>query len=175
MLTLSDTADDKGPQLRFDCEGNYYSECYEILERLCAEKYVATWIDDIYWRDEKTEKKRREITYNTTFPMYYAQEAAGMNDLRRMYGDWREMISVSRGLDRPLLAALLETYHIYRCDDRLYVFDETPPVCRTLGDAQALRKLPCRFTAEYTPCDGALIFRDTLLRRTYDRRSFRQS
>ena len=160
MLTLRDTADDEGPQLRFDCEGNDYSECYEILERLCTEKYVVTWIDDICWRDEKTEKKQREIRYNTTFPVYYAQEIAGMDDLNRMYGDWREMISVSCGLDRPLLAALLETYYIYQCDDRLYVFDETPPACRTLGDVQALRKLPCRFTAEYTPYDGALIFRD---------------
>ena len=25
---------------------------------------------------------------------------------------------------------------------------------------QALRELPCRLTIEYTPCDGALIFRD---------------
>ena len=49
---------------------------------------------------------------------------------------------------------------IYQCDDRLYVFDETPPVCRTFSETQALRKLPCRFTAEYTHYDGALVFRD---------------
>ena len=40
------------------------------------------------------------------------------------------------------------------------MFDETPPVCRTFSETQALRKLPCRFTAEYTPYDGALVFRD---------------
>lgn len=160
MLTLSDAQDEEGPQLCFGCEGDHYSVCYEILERLCAEKYAAAWVNNVFWRDESGEKKRREITYRTTFPMYYAQEIAGMDDLDRMYGDWREMISVSRGFDRPLLAALIETYHIHMCDNRLYVFDETLPACRTLSDAQALRELPCRFTAEYTPYDGALIFRD---------------
>ena len=75
LFMLSDCEDDEGPQLRFDCEGDYTGECCEIL-------------------------------------------------------------------------------------DRLYVFDETPPVCRTPREAQALRKRPCRFTAEYTPYDGALIFRD---------------
>ena len=30
----------------------------------------------------------------------------------------------------------------------------------TVREAQALRELPCRLTIEYTPCDGALIFRD---------------
>lgn len=160
VLTLSDEQDEEGPQLFFGCEGNYYSVCYEILERLCAEKYVAAWVKNVFWRDESDEKKRREITYRTTFPMYYAQEIAAMDDLNRMYGNWREMISVRRGFDRPLLSALIETYHIHMCDNRLYVLDETPPVCRTLSDAQALRELPCRFTAEYTPYDGALIFRN---------------
>ena len=28
------------------------------------------------------------------------------------------------------------------------------------AEVQALRELPCRLTIEYTPCDGALIFRD---------------
>ena len=94
------------------------------------------------------------------FPMYYAQEIAGTDDLLRMHGDWKELISVSRGFDRKLFAAFLETSYVHCCDDRLYVFDETPPVCRTPREAQALRKRPCRFTAEYTPYDGALIFRD---------------
>ena len=159
-LTLSDAQDEGGPQLRFDCEGDHSGVCYEILERLCAEKYVAAWVKNVFWRDESGEKKRREITYRTTFPMYYAQQIAGMDDLDRMYGNWREMISISRGFDRPLLAALIETHHIHACDNRLYVFDETPPVCRTLSDAQTLQELPCRFAAEYTPYDGALIFRD---------------
>ena len=35
-----------------------------------------------------------------------------------------------------------------------------PPVCRTFSETQALRKFPCRFTEEYIPYDGALIFLD---------------
>ena len=34
------------------------------------------------------------------------------------------------------------------------------PALAAESEAQALRKRPCRFTAEYTPYDGALIFRD---------------
>ena len=92
--------------------------------------------------------------------MYYAQQIAGTDDLLRMHVDWKELISVSRVFDRKLFAAFLETSYVHCCDDRLYVFDKMPPVCRTPREAQALRKRPCRFTAEYTPYDGALIFRD---------------
>ena len=131
LFMLSDCKDDEGPQLRFDCEGDYTGECCEILDRLCAGRFAAIW-----------------------------QEIAGTDDLLRMRGDWKELISVSRGFDRKLFAAFLETSYVHFCDDRLYVFDETPPVCRTPREAQALRKIPCRFTAEYTPYDGALIFRN---------------
>ena len=160
LFTLSDCEDDEGPQLRFDCEGDYTGECCEILDRLCAGRFAAIWMEDLFWMEQRQEKKTREIVYHTTFPMYYAQEIAGTDDLLRMHGDWKELISVSRGFDRKLFAAFLETSYVHCCDDRLYVFDETPPVCRTLREAQALRKIPCRFTAEYTPYDGALIFRD---------------
>ena len=160
LFTLSDCEDDEGPQLRFDCEGDYTGECCEILDRLCAGRFAAIWMEDLFWMEQRQEKRTREIVYHTTFPMYYAQEIAGTDDLLRMHGDWKELISVSRGFDRKLFAAFLETSYVHCCDDRLYVFDETPPVCRTPREAQALRKRPCRFTAEYTPYDGALIFRD---------------
>ena len=160
MLALSDVQDEDGPQLRFDCEGNYYGVCYEILERLCAGKHVVTWMDDTYRCGERTEKRQHEITYGTTFPMYYAQEAAGTDDLLRMYADGQEMISVSDGFDRKLLSAMMETEYVHRCDNRLYILETTPPACHSLSEAQALRALPCRFTAEYTPYDGALIFRN---------------
>ena len=162
LFTLSDCEDDEGPQLRFDCEGDYTGECCEILDRLCAGRFAAIWMEDLFWMEQRQEKKTREIVYHTTFPMYYAQEIAGTDDLLRMHGDWKELISVSRGFDRKLFAAFLETSYVHCCDDRLYVFDETPPTCRTLREAQALRKIPCRFTAEYTPYDGALIFRERL-------------
>ena len=121
LFMLSDCEDDEGPQLRFDCEGDYTGECCEILDRLCAGRFAAIWMEDLFWMNQRQEKRTCEIVYHTTFPMYYAQEIAGTDDLLRMHGDWKELISVSRGFDR---------------------------------------KLPCRFTAEYTPYDGALIFRD---------------
>ena len=159
QLSLYDWMDNDEPQLRFDCEGDYNSACYEILSRLCAGRYVVTWMDDVFWQQERREKRRREITYATTFPMYYAQEVAGMDDLSRMHGDWKELISVSEGFDRKLLSAMMETCYVHRCDNRLYILESTPPVCHSFSEAQALRKLPCRFTAEYTPYDGTLIFR----------------
>ena len=160
LLMLCDCEDEEGPQLRFDCEGDYTGECLEILDRLCAGRFAATWMEDLFRVDKRQEKRTRECVYHTTFPMYYAQEIAGTDDLLRMHGDWEELISVSRGFDRKLFAAFLETSYVHCCDNRLYVFEEAPPVCRTLPEAQALRRLPCRFTAEYTPYDGALIFRD---------------
>ena len=39
----------------------------------------------------------------------------------------------------------------------MHVYDENR---RVRAEVQALRELPCRLTIEYTPCDGALIFRD---------------
>ena len=131
LFMLSDCEDDEGPQLRFDCEGDYTGECCEILDRLCAGRFVATWMEDLFWMEQRQEKRTREIVYRTTFPMYYAQEIAGTDDLLRMHGDWKELISVSRGFDRKLFAAFLETSYVHCCDDRLYVFDETPPGCRT--------------------------------------------
>ena len=95
-------------------------------------------MEDLFWMEQRQEKKTREIVYHTTFPMYYAQEIAGTDDLLRMHGDWKELISVSRGFDRKLFAAFLETSNVHCCDDRLYVFDETPPTFRTLREAQAL-------------------------------------
>ena len=133
LFMLSDCEDDEGPQLRFDCEGDYTGECCEILDRLCAGRFAATWMEDLFWMEQRQEKKTREIVYHTTFPMYYAQEIAGTDDLLRMRGDWKELISVSRGFDRKLFAAFLETSYVHCCDDRLYVFDETPPVCRYAG------------------------------------------
>ena len=67
---------------------------------------------------------------------------------------------VSGGFDRKLLSAMVETDYVHRCGNRLYILEITPPACHSLSEAQALRKLPCRFTAEYTPYDGAMIFRD---------------
>ena len=160
LLALSEGIEDGEKQLYFSCEGNYESECYEIMERLCAGRYVVTWMDDLFWKDERQEKKKREIIYNTTFPMYYAREIAGMDDLRRMAGEWKELISVSEGFDRPLVAAYMETGYVHCCDERMYVLETAPPVYHTLSEAQALREFPCRLSIEYTPCDGALIFRD---------------
>ena len=160
LLALSEGIEDGEKELWFSCEGDYNSECCEIVERLCAGRYAVIWMEDLFWKDERQEKKKREIIYHTTFPMYYAREIAGMDDLQRMAGGWKELFSVSEGFDRTLFAAFLETSYVHCCDDRLYVFDETPPVCRTPREAQALRKRPCRFTAEYTPYDGTLIFRD---------------
>lgn len=160
LLALSEGMEDGEKQLYFSCEGDYNSECYEIMERLCAGRYVVTWMDDLFWKDERQEKRKREIIYHTTFPMYYAQEIAGMDDLRRMAGDWKELISVSEGFDRTLVAAFMEEDYVFSCDNRVYVLEAEPPVYHTLREAQALRELPCRLTIEYTPCDGALIFRD---------------
>lgn len=136
QLALRDCEDDEGPQLRFDCEGDYHSECCDMLERLCAGRFAAIWMEDLFWMKQQ-EKGTREIVYHTTFPMYYAQEVAGTDDLLRMHGDRKELISVSRGFDRKLFAAFLETSYVHCCDDRLYVFEQTPPVCRTLPEAQA--------------------------------------
>ena len=160
LFTLSDCEDDEGPQLRFDCEGDYTGECCEILDRLCAGRFAAIWMEDLFWMEQRQEKKTREIVYHTTFPMYYAQEIAGTDDLLRMHGDWKELISVSRGFDRKLFAAFLEKGYVFSCDNRTYVLESAPHVYHTLSEVQALRELPCRLTIEYTPCDGALIFRD---------------
>ena len=59
-----------------------------------------------------------------------------------------------------LFAAFLEKGYVFSCDNRTYVLESAPPVYHTLSEVQALRELPCRLTIEYTPCDGALIFRD---------------
>ena len=83
-----------------------------------------------------------------------------MDDLQRMAGGWKELISVSEGFDRTLVAAFMEEGYVFSCDNRVYVLEAEPPVYHTLREAQALRELPCRLTIEYTPCDGALIFRD---------------
>lgn len=160
LLALSEGMEDGEKQLYFSCEGDYNSECYEIMERLCAGRYVVTWMDDLFWKDERKEGRRREIIYHTTFPMYYAREIAETDDLRRMAGDWKELISVSEGFDRTLVAAFMEEGYVFSCDNRVYVLEAEPPVYHTLREAQALRELPCRLTIEYTPCDGALIFRD---------------
>ena len=40
------------------------------------------------------------------------------------------------------------------------MLESAPHVYHTFSGVQALRELPCRLTIEYTPCDGALIFRD---------------
>lgn len=160
LLAISEGTEDGEKQLYFSCEGNYESECYEIMERLCAGRYVVTWMDDLFWKDERQEKKKREIIYHTTFPMYYAREIAGMEDLQRMAGGWKELISVSEGFDRTLFAAFLEKGYVFSCDNRTYVLESAPHVYHTLSEVQALRDLPCRLSIEYTPCDGALIFRD---------------
>ena len=160
LLALSEGTEDGEKALWFSCEGNYESECYEIIERLCAGRHVVTWMEDLFWKDERQEKRKHEILYHTTFPMYYAREIAGMDDLRRMAGEWKELISASEGFDRPLFEAFLEQGYDFSCDNRTYVLEFALPVSHTLSEAQALRELPCRLSIEYTPCDGALIFRD---------------
>ena len=160
LLALSEGIEDGEKELWFSCEGDYNSECCEIVERLCTGRYAVTWMEDLFWKDERQEKKKREIIYHTTFPMYYAREIAGMDDLQRMAGGWKELISVSEGFDRTLFAAFLEKGYVFSCDNRTYVLESAPHVYHTLSEVQALRELPCRLTIEYTPCDGALIFRD---------------
>lgn len=83
-----------------------------------------------------------------------------MDDLQRMAGGWKELISVSEGFDRTLFAAFLEKGYVFSCDNRTYVLESAPHVYHTFSEVQALREPPCRLTIEYTPCDGALIFRD---------------
>ena len=61
---LSDCEDDEGPQLRFDCEGDYTGECCEILDRLCAGRFAAIWMEDLFWMEQRQEKKTREIVYH---------------------------------------------------------------------------------------------------------------
>lgn len=160
LLAISEGTEDGEKQLYFSCEGNYESECYEIMERLCAGRHVVTWMKDLFWKDERKEGRRREIIYHTTFPMYYAREIAETDDLRRMAGEWKELISVSEGFDRPLFEAFMEQGYVFSCDNRTYVLESAPPAYHTLREAQALREYPCRLSIEYTPCDGALIFRD---------------
>lgn len=160
LLAISEGTEDGEKQLYFSCEGNYESECYEIMERLCAGRHVVTWMKDLFWKDERKEGRRREIIYHTTFPMYYAREIAETDDLRRMAGEWKELISVSEGFDRPLFEAFMEQGYVFSCDNRTYVLESAPPAYHTLREAQALRDLPCRLSIEYTPYDGALIFRD---------------
>ena len=58
-LTLSDGQDEEGPHLCFGCEGDHYSVCYAILERLCAEKYVAAWVSSVFRCDESRKKQER--------------------------------------------------------------------------------------------------------------------
>ena len=84
LLALSEGTEDGEKELWFSCEGDYNSECCEIVERLCTGRYAVTWMEDLFWKDERQEKKKREIIYHTTFPMYYAREIAGMDDLQRM-------------------------------------------------------------------------------------------
>lgn len=160
LLAISEGTEDGGKLLYFSCEGDYNSECCEIMQRLCAGRYAVTWMKDLFWKDERKEGRRREILYHTTFPMYYAQEIAGTDELRRMAGDWMELISASEGFDRTLFAAFLEKGYVFSCDNRVYVQESAPPVYHTFSEAQTLRDLPCRLSVEYTPCDGALIFRD---------------
>lgn len=69
LFMLSDCEDDEGPQLRFDCEGDYTGECCEILDRLCAGRFAAIWMEDLFWMEQRQEKRTREIVYHTTFPM----------------------------------------------------------------------------------------------------------
>ena len=83
LLALSEGTEDGEKGLWFSCEGDYNSECCEIVERLCAGRYAVTWMEDLFWKDERQGKKKREIIYHTTFPMYYAREIAGMDDLQR--------------------------------------------------------------------------------------------
>ena len=89
LLALSEGTEDGEKGLWFSCEGDYNSECCEIVERLCAGRYAVTWMEDLFWKDERQGKKKREIIYHTTFPMYYAREIAGMDDLQRMAGGWK--------------------------------------------------------------------------------------
>ena len=71
LLALSEGTEDGEKGLWFSCEGDYNSECCEIVERLCAGRYAVTWMEDLFWKDERQGKKKREIIYHTTFPMYY--------------------------------------------------------------------------------------------------------
>ena len=137
LFTLSDCEDDEGPQLRFDCEGDYTGECCEILDRLCAGRFAAIWMEDLFWMEQRQEKKTREIVYHTTFPMYYAQEIAGTDDLLRMHGDWKELISVSRGFDRQLFAAFLEKGYVFSCDNRTYVLES---IAATTGCTYSMKR-----------------------------------
>ena len=69
LLALSEGIEDGEKELWFSCEGDYNSECCEIVERLCTGRYAVTWMEDLFWKDERQEKKKREIIYHTTFPM----------------------------------------------------------------------------------------------------------
>ena len=60
LLMLRDCEDDEGPQLRFDCEGDYTGECCEILDRLCAGRFAVTWMEDLSWVKQRQEKKTRK-------------------------------------------------------------------------------------------------------------------
>lgn len=57
LFTLSDCEDDEGPQLRFDCEGDYTGECCEILDRLCAGRFAAIWMEDLFWMEQPAGKE----------------------------------------------------------------------------------------------------------------------
>ena len=61
LFMLSDCDDDEGPQLRFDCEGDYTGECCEILDRLCAGRFAAIWMEDLFWMEQRQEKKTRVL------------------------------------------------------------------------------------------------------------------
>ena len=65
LLALSEGTEDGEKGLWFSCEGDYNSECCEIVERLCAGRYAVTWMEDLFWKDERQGKKKRErITLN---------------------------------------------------------------------------------------------------------------
>ena len=61
-----------------------------------------------------------------------------MDDLQRMAGGWKELISVSEGFDRTLFAAFLEKGYVFSCDNRTYVLESAPHVYHTLSEVQAL-------------------------------------
>lgn len=69
LFMLSDCEDDEGPQLRFDCEGDYTGECCEILDRLCAGRFAAIWMEDLFWMEQPGRKRgRARLSITRPFP-----------------------------------------------------------------------------------------------------------
>ena len=62
LFMLSDCEDVEGPQLRFDCEGDYTGECCEILDRLCAGRFATIWMEDLFWMEQRQEKTSYTLT-----------------------------------------------------------------------------------------------------------------